>query len=351
MDSFLTYLLYRVASTLILAEFFIMIAACIGIIFIKLFTRWKIKQTTYIKEHTSAIINKELFSNTSLDKFSIPTKFQNFRDLVEVVEEFDHRFTDERWIQIKEKIFERYLHKVAMRKSRSLYWLDRQLAARAFLLCPNKAGEHELRKLLNDYKYLVRIVAAVTITKTEYKNLFEELINTMSKETKLSQFPYRDALVELNQEKFKWLEALLAKTSDPAVKAICLDVLSTRVTKDLLPLLHPYFKSEYPECRKLAIKALGNIPSEESLHILIDHLEDSDWELRAISVEGLHNLHATRAIPKLRELLNDPIWWVRLQTALTLKDFGDEGIRILKSQKRDAEPAAYEIAQYALGIV
>lgn len=350
MDSFLTYLLYRVAYTLILTELLVMVVCCIGIIFIKIFTHWKANRTKEIKQNISSTINKELFGVETLDNFFIPPEYQDFRNLVEEVETFDHRFTDERWIHIKEKIFTLYLHKTAKKKSRSCYWLNRQLAARAFLLCPNKAEEEELKILLHDKKYLVRIVAAVCITKTHYKELFFSMIHVMSKETKLSQFPYRDALVDMDQEKFKWMEELLSSTNDPAIKAICLDVLSTRVTNDLLPLLRPYFKSENAECRILAIKALGNIPSEESLEILMDHLADSDWELRAISIEGLHKLHATKSIPKMRELLNDPIWWVRLQAALTLKDFGDEGTRILKSQDASTKPMAHEIAHYVLAL-
>ena len=350
MDSLLTYLLYRVTVLLIGIEVLIMVVCSVSIVFIKLFTRWKAKGTESTKSGIADLINKELFSKAPIEDFKIPSNLLNFRDLVEEVEEFDHRFTDKRWYDIKERIFDLYLRKTAERKSKSWYWLNRQLAARAFLLCPQKTPEEDLKRLLHDSKYLVRIVAAVCITKTSFKNLFFDMINVMSKETKLSQFPYRDALVDIDQQKFKWLEELLSTTTNPSVKAICLDILSTRVTADFLHLLRPYFKSDDRECRILAIKALGNIPSQESLDILMDHLEDSDWELRAISIGGLHKLHATRAIPKLRELLNDPIWWVRLQAALTLKDFGEEGVKILKTQDEKATPAAFEIAQYTLAL-
>jgi HEAT repeat protein len=335
---------------LLFAELFIMVVCCIAIIIIKLFTRWNARRNKKIKGQIADIINKELFSQGSLDNLDIPSNLLGFRNLVEELETFDNRFTDSRWVDIKRKIVEKYLLKRAENNTKSIFWLTRQLAARTFLLYPQKAGESILRSLLNDKKYLVRIVAAVTITKTQFKELFYEMIKVMSKETKLSQFPFRDALVDIDQDKFKWIESLLTTTTDPAIQAICIDILSTRVTNDLLPLLRPFLKSGNRECRVLAIKALGSIPSDESLDVLEDHLADSDWELRAISVEGLHKLHATRAIDKVRKLLNDPIWWVRLQAALTLKDFGDKGIEILRTQNSTANPEAYEIAQYTLAL-
>ena len=77
---------------------------------------------------------------------------------------------------------------------------------------------------------------------------------------------------------------------------------------------------------------------------------DSDWEVRAEAIKGLQQLYAIQTIPKLAFLLNDPVWWVRLQAALTLKSFGNEGISILTTQDKEREPLAYEISQYTLAL-
>lgn len=220
----------------------------------------------------------------------------------------------------------------------------------ALLLQPKFASEEILNQLLDDSKYLVRVAAAVCITKTSYNNLFKKVVLKMSQETSLSQFPYRDALIEADEEKFEILEQLLAENNNKAISAICLDILSTRYSKNLLHLVKPFVNDADLPCRTLAVRALGNIPSQEAIELLMDHLYDSDWNIRAESITSLQKLYALQAIPKITPLLNDPVWWVRLQAALTLKAFGREGIEALSQQNEKEEPLAHEIAQYTLAL-
>lgn len=350
MDPLLSYLLFRVTKGLILIELLIMLACVVAIIITKILTRWSVRRRARIQKELSEIFEKALFSRQSIDQISLPSNVCQFRNLVEVLENFDHRFLDQRWVDIKNKMMSDYLYNRAEKYTNSWSWFKRQLAARSYLLCPEKAGESSLRKILNDRRYLVRVVGVVCITKRPYEALFHEMIKKMSTETKLSQFPYRDALVQADQEKFDWLEEILRKETDPAISAICLDVLSTRYSKNLFPLIKPYVNSGDSECRNLAIKALGNIPSVESINLLMDHLSDSDWKVRAESVTILQKLYATQAIPKISHLLNDPVWWVRLQAASALKSFGQTGKEVLLSQEKTQDPLAYEISQYILAM-
>ena len=321
-----------------------------AIVIVKFITKWSLGRKEHIQNEIGNIIETYLFNDKPIDNVIVPKDASQFRNLVETLERYDQRFTDPRWIEIKEKIVGTYLLPFADTYAESWFWTKRQLAARALLLCPNKANEKLLRKLLDDPRYLVRVAAAVCITQTPYKDLFLEVIRKMSKETALSQFPYRDALIQIDQEKFHWMESLLKTESNKAVIAICLDVLSMRYSNNLLPLVKPFVNDPDRNCRILAIRTLGNIPNAESIDLLMDHLIDSDWEIRAEAIIGLQKLYATQAIPKLRILLNDPIWWVRLQAALTLKNFGKEGREILTSLNSAKEPLAFEISQYTLAL-
>lgn len=350
MDALLRYILYNIAYSLLAFEIILMLSCCLAIILIKSFTKWMINRRTRIQDSLGSIIETFLFNDQNIDNLTIPSNLCQFRNLVETLERYDQRFNDQRWAEIKEKIVSNYLLPHVNTYARSLAWFKRQLAARSLLLCPHKANEKILAKLLDDPRYLVRVAAAVCITQTSYQQLFYAVIRKMSKETPLSQFSYRDALIQVNQEKFRWIESLLSTESDKAVIAICLDILSTRFSHNLLPLIKPFVNDSDQTCRTLAVKALGNIPSNEAIDLLTDHLMDTDWEIRAESIIGLQKLYATQAIPKLRLLLNDPVWWVRLQAALTLKIFGNEGKEILHSQNRAKEPLAYEISQYALAL-
>lgn len=344
-----------------LFEVAIMVLCCIIIIITKIVTRIRAKNKKHIQDTISSLIEIALFSQnsykaktnegkTNFEGFTIPPDCRVFIEIIEVVESFDQRFSDQRFIDLKEYIFDTFLVGDAKKYEKSYSWVNRQLSARAYHLYPKRASEETLSKFLNDDKYLVRVVGAVMIARTHHKQLFFDMIRKMSEETELSQFPYRDALVQCDQEKFGWIEELLKTETNPKIVAICLDVLSTRFSKDLFPLIAPYAKSEDRKCRILAVKAVGTVASKEAIDLLFEHLDDSDWEVRTASIEGIKNLHITTAIPKLESMLKDPIWCVRLQSALTLKSFGEEGRRILTSERVEKIPLAKEIADYALAI-
>lgn len=351
MDALLRYILYQIAFTLLTTELIIMVVCCFSIVVIKCMTKKITNRRESIQDQLTGIFQTALFDQKPIEDLTIPSSLQQFRNLVEVLEKFDQRFNDPRWIQIKERVVKTYLQPHLQKYASSYFsWFKRQLAARSCLLCPNLADEKILAKLLQDSRYLVRVTAAVCVTQTSYHNLFNEVIRQMSKETHLSRFPYRDALIQVNQEKYMWIESMLKTETDPAIIAVCLDILSTRYSGNLMPLIKPHFNSGNKECRRLAIKALGNIPSHESIEILMAHLVDSDWEIRADSIIELKKLNATQAISNIGLLLNDPVWWVRLQAGLALKDFGKNGLEVLSHQDPVEQPKAYEIAQYTLAL-
>lgn len=332
-----------------------MLFCCLLIVITKLITRYFHRIKKQQKDQLSSSIESALFpvkdaKPNPIDNFSLPKGSYDFQNWIESLESFEQRFTDERWIELKKQLVDKYVVEDAKRYVPSRSWIKRQLSARAFLLYPEKASDEELHQLINDPKHLVRVFAAVAITKLHSKALFYEVLKRMSEETPLSRFFYRDALVQCDQEKFNWMEELLNKEEDPNIIAMILDVLSTRCTSNLLPAIRPYTHSPDRTCRILAIRALGNLSDDDSIMLLMEHLEDSDWEIRSESIQGLKKQHVKKAIPQIAELLNDPIWWVRLQAANALKTFGEEGKKILESQDPVKKPLAHEIASYSLAL-
>lgn len=350
MDALLRYTLYRIAYGLLFLEIALMVVFCVAIIVIKLITKWLENRRVHIQQEISKIIDAYLFSERPLSELTIPPDLHSFRNLVETLERYDRLYSDDKWQAIKHKIVEKYLLPEVDAYASSFFWVNRQLAARALLLYPRKASEATLAKLLDDKRYLVRVAAAVCITKTSHRELFYKMLQKMSQETELSQFPYRDAIIQCDEEKFRWITELLKREKDKKVIAICLDILSTRYSGDLLPLIKPYLSDPDHNCQMLAVKALGSIPDDEAVKLLMQHLNDTDWNVRAETINSLQKLYALQAIPKLKELLNDPVWWVRLQAALTLKNFGSEGMHVLTSQSKEKDPRAFEIAQYMLAL-
>ena len=350
MDALLRYTLYRIAFSLLLIELVLMLMCCLLIVIIKFYTKHKRKNREKEQSEIRSILDTYLLENKSLETLHIPKKIGSFQNIVESLETYDHLFTDVRWQEIKEKIVLNNLMPTIPRYAGSIFWFKRQLAARALLLNPKSAPKKIVESLLDDRRFLVRVAAATCITLMSDKPLFEKAIQKMSHESPGSQFPYRDALIQVNEEKYHWIENMLTTTTDPKIQAICLDVLATRYSGTLFPVIKPFVTSPDIQCRTLAIKALGNIPTLESKEILIHRLDDSNWTIRAEAIMSLQKLHATEAIPNLQEALNDPIWWVRLQAALTLKGLGHDGLKILNVKRLEKDSNAHEIAQYALAI-
>jgi hypothetical protein len=350
MDALLRYTVYQIAFSLLIFEVCLMLFCCVAIIITKLITRWIHKRRVSKQAQIGKIIESYLFDQRPIDTLVIPRGLRQFRNLVETLEKFDQLFSDPRWIEIKEHIIKKCMLSKVKGEASSRFWFSRQLAARCLLLSPRLAEASLLNQLLDDPRYLVRVSAAVCITQTHHKELFYKVIQKMSEETELSRFPYRDALIQVDGEQYRWIEELLKKEKNKEVIAICLDILSARYSGNLLPLIKPYVNDPDANCRKLAIKALGNIPSLEAIQLLMSHLDDPDWNIRAEAIVGLQKLYAIQAIPKLRELLNDPVWWVRLQAGLTLKGFGKEGLEVLATQSKELKPKAFEMAQYTLAI-
>lgn len=350
MDALLRYTLYGITISLLLLELGLMVACCILIILIKSITKRRQQRKEKDSAAIRSIIEKYLLSELPLSSFSIPNGLNTFQNVLECAETYDHLFTDKRWQDIKEKIFAENLTPSLAAYALSFSWVKRQLAARAMLLCPQKAPKQLLESLLDDKRFLVRVTAATCITRISDEPLFEKVIKKMSLESPHSQFPYRDALIQTDEQKFSWIEKILGGTNNPKIQAICLDVLSERYSKNAFDLVQPFLHCSDITCRTLAIKVLGSIPSPESKKILLHRLDDSDWNIRAEAIMSLHKLHAKEAIPQLGDALNDPVWWVRLQAALALKSIGGEGLKVLNARLAEKGSKACEIAQYALAI-
>lgn len=349
MDELLKYLLLRIALYILLIEFLCILLGCLLIVIVKFYNRWSEAKTKKDQDEISSIIQKTIFGKDDVHKIEIPSHFCDHNNLVEVLERYDRHFIDSRWVELKETIVKKYLVSKAKAAISSYFWIQRLLAARTFLLCPSIAQEDELRKLLNDSRYLVRVTAAVCITKTPYKKLFYEMLQKMKSETDLSQFPYRDALVSSSEQVFGWLKEILLTEKDPEIQAICLDAVSTRFSPDLFPILSSYLDSENKNCRIFAIKGLSNIPSPKTIEILENKLTDKEPDIRLETVKSLEKLYAVTSIDKLATVLRDPDWNVRLQAAMTLKGFGSQGLRIL-SEQQPKDHFAYQISQYALAL-
>lgn len=347
MEALLRYSLFNISVFILLFQLTIIVACIAAIILIKMIWATRKKKTQSINRELSDLIISSLNSDSEIQ---IPKRSQAFSNIVDTLENFDQRITDEKWQKIKKSVLSRYINPQLENYFKSRYWLNRQYVARCCLLDPSKENESYMAALLQDPKLVVRVIAGIAITKTNNKELFLNVIRQMGKETPLSRFSYRDAIMQCSSEKFKWLEELLKSEKDPTIQAICLDLLSTRTTRNLFPTILPFLYGDNDELRLLAIKILQQIPGQDTHDVQLHLLLNQNWKVRAETLKGLDMAVIQKGLSKLEMLLKDPNWFVRLQAALVIKKLGGEGLKILSGQNPANEPAAYEISQYVMAL-
>lgn len=321
----------------------------IVMMFVRLYKYLDERKTENIRKLLVRIITESIHTHKDIVLEEIPTKLKNYRDVLFTVENFDRYLVDPVWQKTKKKIIDGYLLPGALPHIESHSWQDRQMALRCYALDPKRLVEDSLvLPMLDDEHFLVRIVAALCLIRSVRREVVLPVIKQMVKESAAAQYPYRDLLIKGDGPIFEWLGDIVATEKDQVVVAACLDVLSTKIHKDLLPLAMKHITSPNEKCRLAALKIVSRIPGKETSYTLCKALQDPYWEVRAYAASSLGRHIDKSHIPPLVCALNDQEWFVRLKAAEALKHMGQEGRDELYKQSSANNPEAHEIAQYIL---
>lgn len=340
-----------ILALILTIEFSILLLCLASMLFVRCWRNWQEGQTIQRRK-----LLKQLFSNAIVKKEvlyidQIDPKLLRYQDLLAVVETFDRFFLDSIWQETKQQLIDAYLGKKAQLFAQSLSWRDRQLGLRCIALNPKKLmNKQVVAPLLNDSKFIIRILAASSMIHAEQKDLLVAVLKRMVQEAPMGRYAYRDLLINGGDTIFQWIEEIATQEKDLELIAICLDVLSTKISCNLLPLAIKYITSIDLTCQLAAVEIFSTRPSDESKKYLTQFLLDKNWKIRAAAAKGLGQIHAISTIPELSLLLQDEEWFVRLQAATALKSMGKEGISALYRQNREHNAEAYEIAKYILAL-
>lgn len=339
------------AVKILILEVVVLFLVFLGILFIRFKRHREDRNIIENREKLSQILADGLQKNRVIENSEIPPKLQNYQILLATLEAFNRNFRDRVWQQTRLHLIDGFLLPKVKGFLTSKKWQNQLLGLRCIALDPKRLMDDELViPLLDSHSFLVRVTSATCMVHSDRKELLMAVVNRILKEAPLARYPFRDLLVTGSAETFKWIEEIALSETNPEIIALCLDVLSTKMGKNLLPLAAQHIHSEDRNCRLTSIKIFSNIPSEESKHFLSECLNDSDSEIRAEAARGLGNIKATSQIPQLTQVLNDPDWFVRLQAALALKAMGGEGRSVLFRQDVAKSPAAHEVAQYVMAL-
>lgn len=345
--------------------------AILSIVIVRIIRNIQEHRTKQRRDALRKIFTHALQNNQLITPAEIPKALNCYLDLIVVLETFDRLFLGALWIQTKEVIIDKFLLKQAVNLLKSSSWRNNLLGLRCIALDAkrliktshfsslNHLWSHTSNfgpkggiviALLNHAKFIVRQLAAICLIRTEDKKLIHHVVNRMVEEYPMAQYPYRDQFIQGNTTTMSILEELAEHEKNPKVIAALLDILSARLTGNLVPLAAKYRNSPDDNCRLAAIKIFASIPGEASEVYLSEALNDPNEINRAEAAKGLGKIVAVKSIPALVLALRDKSWALRLQAAIALKSMGALGKAALFEQDQYAHPEAYKAARFVLSI-
>jgi hypothetical protein len=332
----------------VISEIVLLLLGSMFIVFLHLFWNRRLRRRQTAQAKLSKMLIRILSQRRANQPAVLAAKYRSPLPWLTVIEDFDMRFSDALWLEIKEKLMDTHLLPFARRSVRSWSWERRAAAARAFALSATPDDEACIRKLLYDKMPLVRLLAIPSAIHLATPNLIRDLLILMSQQARFTNYAYRDALLKADRNVYLVVRDHLAHETDHAMRIACLEVLSNRTDLNLLKLIESDLESPEKELRLEAVRTLRHYPGEYSEKWLARLIHDEEWEVRAIAATSMGVLHTDSLIPLLVRALSDRVWWVRLNAAQGLIQYGDRGIETLRTLDPDVDRYASDIASYVM---
>lgn len=345
----------NLAYIVLVIEMVVMALAIMFIIIARIIRNVKEKRMEHRRECLHKIFTKALQENRVMTLSEFPKNLIYYSDLLPVMETFDRLFLGALWTQTKEGIIDGLMYKKAIFFLKGPSWRNNLLGLRCIALDAQRLLKTSNNKALilpylDHDKFIVRQMAAICLIRTEDKELIRCVVNRMVEEYPMAQYPYRDQFIQGNKRILSILEELADHDKNPKVIAALLDILSTKLSGNLVPLAAKYRNSQDDNCRLAAIKVFSSIPGEASERYLCEGLNDPNESNRAEAAKGLGKIVAVKSIPALTLALRDNSWSLRLQAAIALRSMGTPGKAALFEQDQYAHPEAYKAARFVLSI-
>jgi hypothetical protein len=303
------------------------------------------------EDHLKRLIDHAIIHHVDLNLDEVPANLREFPNLLPILEQYEHNFSDSSWVHCKRQLIEGYLESELNSYLDARSWQKRQEGLRLGILWPDRLIRKDTaRALLEDPVYLVRVAAAHCLLIIGNQDDIDAVIKRMSLEIPMAQYPYRDFLIHADSKVFSEVQKLAEHEKDPLKLAIALDILSTKTDLNLLKVVEKHIHSEDCACRLSCVKIIGNMPRDQGLPLLINALSDPDPKVRAAAAEGLGKMNAADAVKPLIHLLADPDWITRLTAAFALKAIVPDGRDALYHLHPKTTHESYEVAQYVLSL-
>ena len=144
------------------------------------------------------------------------------------------------------------------------------------------------------------------------------------------------------------MEFLYRQPKVGAAEKIAIAVLGDQKADLALPILIPYLDHADINMRIACIKSLGKIGGPSTFQNLLFASNDASWEIRSSAIHALAGFKNSDVIPILKRGLTDSVWWVRYNSALALKEMGEEGVNALRNYKNNSDSFAADMSLMVL---
>lgn len=274
----------------------------------------------------------------------------HFRSVSIVLLQYSSQIRGETWETIVDAVRRSRWFRRLRNQARSRFWWRRLSAARLLSCMGRPEDEDLLRGLIVDEQPAIFLAAASALDRTESRELLDTVLDQAIEAPPVARRILFETLVVLRAQVLPSLATRLQTTDEPRVLMAWIALAGELGASDLLEYLLPHASSPHLEVRVSIAKTLASYPTPVARDALVTLLFDDAWEVRSQAATALGAIRAVDAIPSLRRALADMNWWVRLRTAIALRQLGDRGVEVLEQVTEQDDPYALDMARYILGL-
>lgn len=238
--------------------------------------------------------------------------------LLEVIEEYNHRFIGEDWELLKKGLVVKLLLPKARSRVKSFFWNKRNFSARVFALVPTYEDEDKILKLIDDPVFLVSSIAATAAIKLESEKGVLKILSLMHLKEGYSHYFFADILSQGSNKIFQMISNVIKRKDENQLA--CLEVLALQTGQVPLNFLQEILQSKEEKIKIAALKVAIRNMQQEYQELFCQFIEDKNDMIRALSASGLGKFKDQKSCNALKMAVSDPSWCVRLAAAKSLKE-------------------------------
>lgn len=325
--------------------FIIMISTLVTTYFLDKYKKKKdhiiqILENTFSKMITNQVID--------LDNM-VEKKHLNIRYILPVIESINNKVKDSHWRQIQSNLIHVYLKKQLDKLINSFYWHDQLLAIRMLQIAPDHFYQTFIEKMFNNKNKLLRLEAIKAGILLEDPKLILSILQLMTKSNLKLQYIYRDPLEKSSDVVHQMIKEVFLETNDQGLQVSCLKILSLKYGYLSLEELKPFIASDDLKVKWWSLRALENLPSEETTILIHELLQKEDnWLILSLL---LYLIYAQKNLHLMEDavgFLSHNHYWVTFVCILTLSSFEAKGLQALKENQTKTSSYGQKWIEYML---